>query len=70
LLAVDLRIFLSLYVVVVFSVGLPLVVCLQLHHRHCHLHEHLAMCTVLECVLSSQLLLSGEPRVLLFVLDL
>jgi hypothetical protein len=67
LLPVGSRIFLSLSEVAVFSVVLSLVLCRQLGH---HLLEHLVLWMVLEHVLSSQLLLSGEPQVLPFVLDL
>jgi hypothetical protein len=41
LLVAGSRIFLSLSVVVVFSVVLPLVLCLQPHRRRHHFHEHL-----------------------------
>jgi hypothetical protein len=71
LLAAGSRIVLSLSEVVVSSVEPSLVLCLQPHHHHhYHFHEHLVLRTVLESVLSFQLLLSGEPRVLPFVLDL
>jgi hypothetical protein len=75
LLATGSRIFLSLSEVVVSSAELSLVLCLQPHHHHHHhhhhhFHEYLVLHAILKCVLSSQLLLSGEPQVLPFVLDL
>jgi hypothetical protein len=60
-------IFLSLFETVVFSVALSPVLCRQPNH---HLREHLVLWMVLECVLSSQLLPSGEPQVLPFILGL
>jgi hypothetical protein len=70
LLVAGSRIFLSLSIVAVFFVVLPLVICLQPHRHHRHFHEHVVVCTVLECVLSSRPLLSREPRILPSVLDL
>jgi hypothetical protein len=69
LLAAGSRIVLSLSEVVVSFVEPSLVLCLQPHHHH-HFHEHFVLRATLEYVLSSQLLLSREPRVLPFVLDL
>jgi hypothetical protein len=43
LLVAGSRIFLSLFVVVVLFVVLPLVLCLQPHRHHRHLHEHLVV---------------------------
>jgi hypothetical protein len=65
------RIFLFLSEVVVFFAELSLVLCLPPHHHHHHHHHHhrfhgyLVLQAVLECVLPSQLLLSGEPQILL-----
>jgi hypothetical protein len=70
LLAAGSQIFLSLSEVAVFSAELSLVFCLPPHHHHRHFHVYLVLQAVLEFVLPSQLLLSREPQVLLFVLGL
>jgi hypothetical protein len=62
-------IFFSLSATAVFSAELFLVLCLlprRHHHHHCF-HEFVDLQVVLECLLSFQLLLFGEPQVLLFV---
>jgi hypothetical protein len=71
LLAAGSQIFLSLSEVAVFSAELSQVLCLPPHHHHHHhFHVYLVLQAFLECVLPSQLLLSREPQVLLFVLGL
>jgi hypothetical protein len=70
LLAAGSRIFLSLSEVVVFSAELSLVLLLPPHHHHHHFDGYLVLQAILECVLPSQLFLSGEPQVFLFILGL
>jgi hypothetical protein len=59
-LATDLRIFPCQFAAAVSSVGLFVVPCLWCHHHHQCSHVFAIQQVVLECVLSSQLLLSSE----------